>query len=195
MASRRIPCMALIDEWTRMYESAAHRARALYDGLGDEEASRTPGAGRWSANQCVAHLTRSMETYLACMEAAVEKAEQRGRAGSEPYARGTFIGRFILNAMRGGTAKMKVKAPGVFRPDDGPHENAATLASFIDTTQRMVGLLRRAAGLPLGRLKFGTPVSRFIRVSLAQAFEIHALHNHRHLEQAEQAAGHGSSAG
>lgn len=97
--------------------------------------------------------------------------------------------------MRGGTAKMKVKAPGVFRPEDGLHENAATLAAFLDAEKRMVGLLRRAAGLPLGRIKFGTPVSRFVRVSLAQAFEIHALHNHRHLEQAEQAVGRESSAG
>lgn len=181
--------MALIDEWTGLYESAADRARTLYDGLDEEQANRAPEEGRWSANLCVAHLTRSMETYLVCMEPALAKAEQHGKRGAEPYAKGTFIGRFILNAMRGGTAKMKVKAPGVFQPDEGPHDSAATLAAFLETTDRMLAVLRRADRLPLGRVKFGTPVSRFVRVSLAQAFEIHALHNHRHLDQAEAAVG------
>ena len=50
----------------------------------------------------------------------------------------------------------------------------------------MIAAAESADGLDLGRIRFGTPVLSLARVTMAEAFEMPALHEPRHLAQAER---------
>jgi hypothetical protein len=140
--------------------------------------------------ECLKHLNQAVGTYAPHMTQALAKAAAKGKTGSEPYSKGTLIGRFILSSMRGGPAKMKVRAPRVFRPEGGSDDKQTVLLTFNKLLDLLKSLAERSDGMPLGNIRFGTPASPLIRVSLAQAFEIHALHYGRHLDQAERVINH-----
>jgi len=173
-------------DWRRLFESAVEGARRLAAEADADAANLKPGPDRWSANECIDHLERSMAEYLPLLRAAIERGRAKGKHGEEPFGRGTFVGRFLVKAMRRGRTK-RYPAPRAFRPAAGDLDLPALVDAFVARAEEMIALLEDADGLALGRIRFATPVSRLLRVSAAQAFEIHALHNHRHLEQAEEA--------
>lgn len=175
--------------WLAQYDSAIERVTAISAGLTDPQANFKPTPKAWSVAECMDHLNQSMGTYAGCMRPAIEKARARGRTGDAPYAAGTLIGRFILKTLKKGPSR-KVPAPGVFRPTASRFEPAAVRDKLVSVLKESGDLLRQADGLALGSIVFGTPVSSLVRVSLAQAFEIHAIHTHRHLDQMERVKTH-----
>lgn len=185
---------ALLTECLASYDQALDRLAALLANLDPAAADRRPAPRRWSVNECLAHLTVAISAYCDRMEPAVARARTRagvgvgalGAASAEPDGRGTWFGRFILANLRQGPSARRVPAPAVFRPTASGLDLAAQAEALRATVDRLARLARAADGLPVGGVKFGTPVSPLLRVSLAQAFEIHALHLHRHLGQAER---------
>lgn len=178
----------LLQRCRQAYTEAESRARKLYDGLSPAQANWKPGPRKWSANQCLQHMARSASTYAARMAPAIDRSA--GLAGTEPYGRGTLGGRIILSFLRDTSKPRRAPAPRVFRPDKGSHDRDVVLAEFIEATGALRALAERADGLALGRIRFGTPVSRLLRVSLAEAFEIQAVHHLRHIAQAERVTQH-----
>jgi hypothetical protein len=158
----------------------------LADGLSAGQLNFRPGAGRWSIGQCLDHLRVSMVVYLDPMEHVIDRAKDAGRTGEEPYSRGTWLGRRLVGALRKPGAHYP--APPSFRPRRGeldPTEACEALDAEIGRLQRAA---ERCDGLALGRVTMPWPVFGLVRISLAQAFELQALHVERHLDQAERVA-------
>lgn len=174
-----------IERWLAVFEEGRERTLELCDATTDETFNRSPSKGRWSVGQCLDHVRVALRIYLDPMEEKIEETKSAGRTGSEPYARGPWLGRLLIWSLRrpGG----RYPAPGAFRPRKGELDRAAVRHELGAEIDRIATLARRAEGLPLGRLKMGWPVFGLIRISLAQAFELQALHVHRHLDQAKRA--------
>lgn len=171
--------------WQAEYDRARHRLDQLTGGLSDAQANWKPAPDKWSVAECVDHLNQPIGTYARCIGRAIERARARGLSGALPWARGTWVGRYIIRTLRKGPAA-RVPAPRVFRPSASRLVLADVRYRLGTELSNLSNLLRLSRGLPLGSVVFGTPVSALIRVSLAQAFEIHALHTHRHLDQIER---------
>ncbi len=182
----------LLAECAERFRAAVTRAETLCAGLTQAQANFKPEPKRWSVAECLEHLNTSMNSYLPHLQRAVERARAANRTGSEPWGKGTFFGRFILNNMVKGPTHMKVKAPPPFRPEvRSDWDLAEVLQRFKERTGTMLSLLEQADGLDLGRIKQGTPMP-MVKVTLAQSFEIHSRHNHRHLDQAQRVTEHAS---
>jgi hypothetical protein len=182
----------LLAECAERFRAAITRAETLCAGLSQAQANFKPEPKRWSVAECLEHLSTSMTSYLPHLQRAVERARAANRTGSEPWGKGTFFGRFILNNMVKGPTHMKVKAPPPFRPEvRSEWDLAEVLQRFKERTGEMLALLEQADGLDLGRIKQGTPMP-MVKVTLAQSFEIHSRHNHRHLDQAQRVTEHDS---
>lgn len=180
----------LLVECAERFRTAITRAEALCARLTPDQANFKPDPKRWSVAECLEHLSTSMTAYLPHLQRAVERARAAGRTGSEPWGKGTFFGRFILNNMVKGPTHMKVKAPPPFRPEvRSTWDLAEVLQRFKQRTGTMLELLEQADGLDLGRIKQSTPMP-MVKVTLAQSFEIHSRHNHRHLDQAQRVVEH-----
>jgi hypothetical protein len=177
----------LLRNFVATHEDAIARADRLVTGLSDASANWAPRPGSWSMAECIQHLSRSLDTYAEKMQPAIEKARREGRTGGEPYGKGTFLGRYLV-AFLGKGPSAKAPAPRVFRPTTTDLEIGAVAEGFRTQVRTMTDLARAADGLKLGHIVFASPVSPLVRVSLAQAFEVHILHTPRHLDQAERVA-------
>lgn len=167
--------------WHDLFAAELERVRELTAGLSRRQFNHKPTPDRWSVGQCIDHVAVSMGIYLEPMEPTIEEAELRG---GEPYGRGTFMGRLLVGALRkpGG----RYKAPRRFQPASSDLDPDPVRREYERQTGRMQRALERADGLDLGRVKMPWPVFGLIKITLAQAFELQALHTTRHLDQAER---------
>ncbi|NNE08167.1 MAG: DinB family protein [Gemmatimonadetes bacterium] len=170
----------------RRQELEANRARfeELIAGLSPAQLTWRPGAGRWSMLECIAHLNRANEAYSANAEHALRTAKERGMTGTGPFKHGWFM-QWAIAYLDPDKKKMRAKAPGMFQPRDlrDPADELAAFREELDTTEAR---LHEADGLHLAKVKLSSPVSRFIRLSLGQFFEMHTVHDRRHIQQAER---------
>ena len=174
----------------RLYGEALGRGERLLEGLSEEETRTRRHPKSWSIVECLDHVSRTNGLYVERLGPVLRAAREQGREGEADTGRGTLLGRFILSNLRQGPKAKRVPAPRAFRPADAP-SLAEVHASFRQGLKRLDELAGEAEGLPLHRLRFVTPAMPLARVNAAEAFEMMALHTHRHLAQAERVRGAG----
>ena len=181
-----LQCPFLMDA-DRGIAAATDRFEQLVAPLDERQANWSPEARIWSVAACIDHLVVSSETYFTKLEPALTRARIVGQTGSQPYGRGTLVGRLLLGVLDPKRAKVKaVPAPRAFRPATGAIDFERSCAAFRAVQTRWHEILRRADGLDLGRIKLAMPVSWFLRLTAAQAILVHVYHEPRHLAQAER---------
>jgi hypothetical protein len=172
------------------YVEAGERARAMVAGLSADQANWKPAPKKWSVNQCLEHLNKGAGLYADKMGPLIEGARAAGKIGGEPYGKGPLGGRLTIKFLRKDPSKNRFPAPGVFKPTASGYDKDKQLARFLAITAALRQLAEQADGLALGKVRFGSPVSFLIRFNLAQAFELHAIHHHRHLDQVQRVTRH-----
>ncbi len=173
------------------FAASTERFERYIAGLDDHPANWSPNPGNWSVASCMEHLIKVSEPYFEKLESAFDKARAGDRTGSEPYGRGTFVGRFFLSVLDPDRPTFKaVKAPGIFLPRTGTIDFAKASERFRAVQERWIELLPKGDGLDLGGIKVATPFSPLIRMTAAQVIQMHAWHEPRHLQQAERLTGH-----
>ena len=166
-------------------KSAEQRLHALSANLSRDEWGRRPGATRWSPAECIAHLNLTSEALLPALRAGVEAARGRERAGSR-YRRdliGWMLSKVV--APSGGVRTRTVPAlmPTIERSPDG------LVADFERLQTEMLSCVRAADGLPIDQIKLVSPFDARLKYNLYAALTLVPRHQHRHLLQAERAAG------
>ena len=147
-----------------------------------DQAGWRPAPSSWSVAECLDHLNVTARLYLGGMRPAIERGRSRGLEGSAPYGRGTFLGRQVLRVLEPGVRR-KFPAPRKFRPAADP--DFAEVRDEFRALHATVGdLIEEADGLSLGRIQFANPAIPFLRMTVANGFEILSLHAPRHLAQA-----------
>lgn len=174
--------------WAEAFGAAESRMRDLAGGLSRAQLNFRPDPKAWSVGQCLDHLAVSMRVYLGPLERALEETAVHGREGGEPYGRGTWIGRFLVDALR--KPGKRYPAPRSFRPREVELDPEEVRASFEAEIRRFQRALESSAGLPLGGIAMPWPAFRPLKIAVFQAFELQAIHLERHLAQAERVRGH-----
>jgi hypothetical protein len=82
--------------------------------------------------------------------------------------------------------RLKSRTPPAFVP--AVENTAAVLPEFLHRQQRLLNVLAEADGLALDRLRISSPFAQQMRYSVYTAFRLIAVHQRRHLWQAEQTA-------
>lgn len=178
-----MPDCPYLDDCAVRYAAARDDLESLRSAVDERQANWPPGDGRWSVAECVDHLNVTVRGYLPRMQTAIEGARGRGLVGQAPYPQRSFLGRMILHTLDP-TANRTFRAPKVFRPAAGPHDFDQVCAGLGSGIDCLVELADLADGLALGRIRLASPAAPVPRLTLAEAFEIHALHIPRHLAQA-----------
>ena len=162
------------------------RLRALRSALPCDAWSRRPGITRWSPAECVAHLNLTSESLIPLLRAGLEEAGD-GRHQAESRYRRDPVGWLIwkITTPSGSLPTRTVAAfvPSVERPLD------AVLADFERLQAEVIACVRAAEGLPIDHIKLTSPFDARVKYNLFAAFTIIPRHQHRHLLQAERAAG------
>ena len=166
--------------------SAEQRLRALGATLPCDAWLRRPGTTRWSPAECIAHLNLTSEALLPLLRAGVAEAGDGVRRASSRYRR-DLVGWLIWRAITP-SGGFRTRTLPAFVPSGGrPPE--ALLADFERLQSEVIACVRAADGLPIDQIKLVSPFDARLRYNLFAALTIVPRHQHRHLLQAERAAG------
>lgn len=178
-------------EVVKSLESALAELRSLTDGLSEKDWSRRPGPDKWSAAGCVEHLNLTSRAYLPLLRDATAEAREIGGPPRTHYKRdalGWFMAQMIGPMRHLGKIKFgRVKTTPPFVPKGG-HSRSELLSEFVRLQAELITLIRSSDGLPLDEVKIVSPFGGKMKYSEYSALVIVALHQHRHLEQAAEAA-------
>jgi hypothetical protein len=171
-------------------EAAQRQLRSLSDRLSASQWSKHPAPDAWSAADCVEHLNKTSRAYMPLLRTAIDEARSMRTDDSRVYHM-DFPGRVLAFMMRPmkhiGKFKLgRVRTTGPFTPRGG-QTREQLLSDFVRLQSDLIGLIRSADGLPIDRVKIQSPFGR-LRYNAYAALEIIAQHEHRHLQQAEEAA-------
>ncbi len=142
-----------------------------------------PDPMRWSAAECISHLSITTGQFLPILSKAIDDAKATGNSSDRIPAMdwlGSALRWFMEPPFRS-----KVKTSQPFVPKS-VRAKADALAEFEATQNQLIELVRRSAGLDLTPLKIQSAFDRRVHYNVYSAFRIIAAHERRHLWQAEQ---------
>jgi hypothetical protein len=164
-------------------DAADRDARALVDGLTEDQGTWRAEPGSWSIAECLDHLATANVVYLRAMQEPAARARERGRQRRGP-ARPGFVGRWFVGTLEPPVkARFRMKAPRIIRPRAGP-SLADAFGRFLASQNDVRAFLRTYADLDLTGVRFPNPFVRGVRFSLATGLHVIAAHDRRHLWQA-----------
>lgn len=165
-------------------ETTAADARALTNGLSDEQINWRRAPDAWSIAECLMHLTETSAVYAPAFERVIGRARERGRTGTGPFTM-NWTGHWFAGLLEP-PPKRRFKAPRAFRPRHRTRPAGAVVRDHAEANRTIQNLVRSADGLHLGRIRMASPLTPLLRFNLDAAFRIHAAHERRHLWQARQ---------
>ena len=125
--------------------------------------------------------------YLETMEQVVERELGRGQPPAPGPYRHPWIAAWFTRSMEP-PPKRRIKTFKSMEPAASPPVDDVG-PSFDVLQRRLETLIERAAGLDLGRIRFGSPFARFMRLSLGCGLELVLAHNRRHLWHVDRCLG------
>ena len=176
----------MTEETTRLqseFDEVTRRVRELVGRVDDVALHRRPSYASWSAAEVVEHLSVTAEKYSRRIARALESADRRPPRERSKH---TMWGRFWLWLLEP-PLRRKLNAPPPFAPKGAPSDRAALLALFDAAHASLTKLVEDTDALDRTSIKVQSPTSKYIRLSLLDAFAILASHGRRHLWQAERA--------
>jgi hypothetical protein len=172
------------------FESAQKELRSLSDDVSSAQFTKHPAPDAWSAADCVEHLNLTSRAYVPLLRTAITDARLLRKPPSQQYSM-DILGRvfaFMMRPMKHiGKFKLgRVKTTGPFTPRGG-QTREQLLSEFVRLQSDLIELVRNAEGLPIDQVKIQSPFGK-MRYNAYSALEIVAQHEHRHLQQAQEAA-------
>ncbi|UCC25685.1 MAG: DinB family protein [Gemmatimonadales bacterium] len=172
--------------------AASQRLDRLLKGLSDEGWRRRPQTGSWSAAECVAHLNITHEAYLPRLRTGLEAVPTSGERGSGRLRKGPLgwmFGRMVGPLPRvAGRRRGRVKAPAAFVPG-GELPRSEVVERFRTLQSELMEFVEACEGRPIDGVRIQSPFVESVSFNLFATLVIIARHQHRHLQQAEEAAG------
>lgn len=184
---------AQLSEILELLESAGSKVDRLVASVTEERWHSRPEPGAWSAAQCLEHLNMTSEAYREPLRRAMEEARAlaggvrfEGRHRCDPL--GWIMASVVGPAPRvRGKRRGRVKAPAPFLPADDPPRDEV-VGGFRRHQAWLSEIVRECDGLPLRRVKVASVFVPSVRYNLYATLLVVARHQHRHLQQAREAA-------
>lgn len=165
------------------FDDVTRRVRDLVARVDDVTLQRRPAYDSWSAAEVVEHLSVTAERYARRIARELETADRRP---PRSRSRHTLWGRFWLWLLEP-PLRRKLRVPPPFAPNGAPSDREALLAHFDAAHASLANLIDETDAIDRTGIRVQSPTSKYIRLSLLDAFAILASHGRRHLVQAERA--------
>lgn len=165
------------------YQRATERLHRLREAVPANRWAERPASGGWSVAECIAHLNLTAEAYVPMLRDALNRARKAGGGAPATFRLG-LIG-WLIHRMAGPGSRTRIRTSAAFVPT-GNASAEQIVARFDQLQAELVKLLHSADGLPLHRVKLGSPFNARVRYNTYAAFAIQPAHQHRHLDQAER---------
>jgi len=168
-------------------ESVRRDARQSFDQLHAIQLNWKPDPDQWSIAQCLDHLMTTNSFYFPVVERIASEGYKPSFWQRMPLLPG-FFGRLMLKALDPSSSQ-KFSAPIGFQPSQSSIDR--TVVERFDNHQlKLREMIESCRDRELDRITISSPVTGVITYSLLNAFRILALHERRHLKQAQRVLQH-----
>jgi hypothetical protein len=159
---------------------------ALVRGLTEDQLNQQPEAGSWSVAQCLNHLVINGQLMIPRLAWGIAQARQKGWLGTGPFQYG-WLGNWFVRQVTDAAnpPRRRFPAPRTFAPTEH-HDPSVLLEEYLLLQDHWQGLLEKADGIDLSRVRVASAATRFLRLQLGQWFALLVGHQERHLGQAER---------
>jgi hypothetical protein len=161
------------------------RAENLASRLPAAALARRPGPERWSPAECVEHLNLTTRAYLPLLDKGIADLSAKQHLSPGPY-RMEWKARFFRWLLEP-PARLKMPTLPPFQPV-AIADPERVIPDFIGLQDQLLERLHRGDGLALDQYLIPSPFAKNVRYNLYAAFVVIAVHERRHLWQAERAA-------
>lgn len=172
----------LIDNFSTTLINNLNRIDSTFDLLSLNQINWKPEAKIWSMGECINHLVITNELYLKKMK---EFAIKRTSNLNDDFIYSqSFLGKMMTKAVD----PENVKKYKTFKLFD-PLESSASKSAVQDYTliiKRFIEFVKDLNGINLKKIKFSSPVNKFIRLNLGDPLIFIPRHDERHLLQAQR---------
>jgi hypothetical protein len=172
----------LIDNFSTALNNNLKRIDNTFDSLSLNQISWKPGLKIWSVGECINHLVLTNDLYLKKMREIVYKSTSDSNVGFN-YSQ-SLTGKLITNTVDPGNVK-KFKTFKVFDPLKSSAVNSV-VQNYTLIMKRFIEMVDDMSGINLKKIKFSSPVNKFIRLNLGDPLIFIPRHDKRHLDQAER---------
>lgn len=173
-----------LDEVEKELNEATRRAWTLVQSTDGRLFTVRPDPAKWSAAECLSHLSISSEAFVPVLQAAIDDARKRGVV-SKRRPKMDVLGR-ILRWFLEPPVRQRTKTAAPFVPRSVRAKTEA-FGEFANLQSKLGELIAAARGLDLRKIKIVSPFDRRVKYNVFSAFRILVAHQRRHLWQAEQA--------
>ena len=167
-------------------DALTREAKESFGSLSAGQLNWKPDGETWSVGQCIDHLITSNNVYFEKIAPATEGVHRPNVWARLPLLP-AVVGFMLRKAVDPSSAK-RMKTFAVFEPhrSDIPE---SVVRDFEDNQERLKKLIRDTDGLDRDSVVISSPVSERVPVRLSDAFEVLALHERRHFNQALRVTG------
>lgn len=176
-----------LKEVTLVLGEVAARVKAMEKELTQNAWLRKPGLGGWSAIECIEHLNLTAERLLPRLEAGLQQAEPRNERTKAKGLRLDFVGWMLYKSLGSSGKLLRSKTAQSFVPNQ-EIQISTTLDRFYAQQRRLTDIAAKGESLRIDRVKITSPFNDRVKYNLYSALHIAAVHEHRHLDQADRAA-------
>ncbi|MGZ7039553.1 MAG: DinB family protein [Thermoanaerobaculia bacterium] len=174
----------IVAELTAELNDATRRARLLVERTDGRVFTVRPEPKRWSAAECISHLTLTGQAFVPIIQGAIFGAK---KSGSKPKRRMRMdvVGGLVRWVMEPPVRRhLRTAAPFVPR---AARPKAEAFAEFASLQSQLMYEALEASEIDFGSVMVVSAFNRRVHYSLYSAFRIIAAHERRHLWQAENA--------
>lgn len=165
-------------------EAARAEARALCEGLSDEQLLWRPAPGAWGIAECLDHLALAGGWFVKQAGHGLADARARGLRAGGPY-RLRLFDRLAAGVLEPPVRALRVRAPRGAEPA-ATLDPRAVAAAFDQLQDSLAERVRECDGWDLRRARTRSPWHPAIRLSLGGLLQVTLAHERRHLWQARQ---------
>lgn len=160
------------------------QAETLFRNHDEASLTRQPGPKKWSAVECIEHLTVTSKLYLDYLPQLIDEARSAGKIGQGPFTM-DWKGRFLKWYLE---PPYRTKARTISAADiHSPQKPDLALEDFLNSQASLRQLYKSAEGLALDMVQVTSPFNTIMKYSLFSCFEVINAHQRRHIWQAAQA--------
>ena len=165
-------------------EENSEMACELFSGISNARLNWKPAPDKWSIAQCLDHLTVASREFERYFSDALVRGRKKWPVSSGPAYRPSFMGGWLIKVVHPETGR-NLTAPKIFRPAESSNIDEP-LEKFLKQQERFNEFVRETNGVDYNKTKIRSPVTPFMRYSLADAFVVTVVHGRRHLAQARR---------
>jgi len=167
----------LIDELLAVNAAAT----ALCGALTVDQLFSRPDPSKWSIAENLLHLCTTLQVFLPTFEHGIVETRRRGFLSPGPFRLGRY-GSLLLWYVEPPPV-IRLPAPKPLVPQLAGRTDLV-LERFLASQATVKSLIADASDLDLTKLRFPSPLARFIRMNLLEAFSVGNGHSRRHIWQA-----------